>query len=70
LILAANNFVCAARRGLGADPERSALGEARRARRYSVLHFRGTKVGVTPAKVGAHLSTAPLHDAGLPLSRQ
>jgi hypothetical protein len=36
----------------------------------SVLHFRGAKVDVMPAKAGIHLSAAPLYDAGFPLSRE
>jgi hypothetical protein len=37
---------------------------------WSLLHFRGTKVGLMPAKAGIHLSAAPLYDAGFPLSRE
>ena len=37
---------------------------------WSLLHFRGTKVGVMPAKAGNRLSAAPLYVAGFPLSRE
>jgi hypothetical protein len=38
--------------------------------RQSVLHFRGTKVGVMPAKAGIHLVAASPFDNGFPLSRE
>jgi hypothetical protein len=38
--------------------------------RGSVVRFRGTKIGVMPAKAGIHISAAPLYDTGFPLSRE
>jgi hypothetical protein len=54
---------------IAALPDRMRVAGAA-AGRESVVHFRGAKIGVTPAKAGIHISAAPLYDAGFPLSRE
>jgi len=54
----------------GGDDELGALTDGHKRNARSVLHFRGTKAGVMPAKAGIHLSAATLYDTGFPLSRE